>query len=94
MAEVEGEGDGEVDGPVDFTIKSEHSSPPPTGDMTDIATFLASSTAAGRTSNQVGIPHKGTIISNNPPCKYGNARFTTLPSKTLSDQVWIRYRYP
>ena len=56
MAEVEGDGD--VDGPVDFTIKSEHSSPPPSGDMTDMAAFLASAAAAVRTSNQVDIKIK------------------------------------
>ena len=32
---------------------------------------------------------KGTVsvISSYHPCKYGNARFTTIPSKVLSDQV-------
>ena len=28
------------------------------------------------------------IISGDPPCKDGNARFTTVPLKALSDQVW------
>ena len=37
---------------------------------------------------------KGTVllISGDPLCKDGNARFTTVPSKALSDQVWIRYQ--
>ena len=36
---------------------------------------------------------KGTVsvISSNPPCKDGNARFTTVPLKALCDQVWVRY---
>ena len=36
---------------------------------------------------------KGTVsvISSNPLCKNGNARFTNLPLKALSDQVWNRY---
>ena len=33
---------------------------------------------------------KGTvrIISSDPPCKDGNAWFTKVPFKDLSDQVW------
>ena len=36
---------------------------------------------------------KGTVsvILSDPPCKDANARFTTVPLKALSDQVWIRY---
>ena len=36
---------------------------------------------------------KGTVsvISSDPPCKYGNDWFTTVALKSLSDQVWIRY---
>ena len=32
---------------------------------------------------------KGTVsvISSDPPCKDGNARFTTVPLKALSDQI-------
>ena len=32
---------------------------------------------------------KGTVsvISSDSPCKYGNARFTTVPLRALSDQV-------
>ena len=33
----------------------------------------------------------GSLISSDPPCKNGNARFTTVPFKNLSDQVWNRY---
>ena len=32
-----------------------------------------------------------SVISSDPPCKDGNARFTTVLLKALSDQVWIRY---
>ena len=28
-----------------------------------------------------------SVISSDPPCKDGNARFTTVPSKALFDQV-------
>ena len=38
---------------------------------------------------------KGTasLISSDPPCKDDNARFTTVPLKALSDQVYrIRYQ--
>ena len=31
-----------------------------------------------------------SVISCDPPCKSGNSRFTTVPLKSLSDQVWIR----
>ena len=31
-----------------------------------------------------------TVILSDPPCKYGNAQFTTVPLKALSDPVWIR----
>ena len=30
-------------------------------------------------------------ISTDPPCKNGNARFTTIPFETVSDQVWNAY---
>ena len=30
------------------------------------------------------------VISSDPPCKDGNARFTTVPLKALSDQMGIR----
>ena len=35
---------------------------------------------------------KGTVsvVLSDPPCKDGNAWFTTVPLKALSDQVWIR----
>ena len=35
---------------------------------------------------------KGTVsvISNDPPCKEGNVRFTTVPLKGLSNKAWIR----
>ena len=33
------------------------------------------------------------LISSDPPCKDGNARFTTVPFKDLSDQAWIRNAY-
>ena len=38
---------------------------------------------------------KGTAstISRHLLCKYGNARFTTVPLKALSGQVWIIYEY-
>ena len=38
-----------------------------------------------------GVGLKGTVIviSNDPPCKDGNTRFTTEPLKALSNQVWI-----
>ena len=42
--------EGEVDGPVDFTIKSEHSTPPPAADLTDMAAFLANAAAAVRSA--------------------------------------------
>ena len=35
---------------------------------------------------------KATVIAKNssdPPCKDGNPRFTTVPSKALSAQGWI-----
>ena len=32
-----------------------------------------------------------SVISSDPPCKDGITRFTTVPLKALSDQVWIRY---
>ena len=32
------------------------------------------------------------VVSSYPPWKDGNARFTAVPLKALSDQVWIRYR--
>ena len=37
---------------------------------------------------------KGTVsvISSELQCKYGNDRFTTIPKKVLTDQVWIRYQ--
>ena len=37
--------------------------------------------------------NKGTVsaISSDPQCKVGDAWFTTVPLKALSDQVWIRY---
>ena len=37
---------------------------------------------------------KGTVnvISSEPPCKYDDAWFTTVPFKALSDQVWIIYQ--
>ena len=34
-----------------------------------------------------------SVISCDHPCKDGNTRFTTVPLKTLSDQVWIRCKY-
>ena len=33
-----------------------------------------------------------SVISSDPSCTDGNARFTTVPFKALSDQVWIRYQ--
>ena len=33
------------------------------------------------------------VLSNNPLCKNGNARFTTVPLKALSGQFWIRYSW-
>ena len=33
-----------------------------------------------------------SVMSCNPPCNDGNARFTTVPWKALSIQVWIRYQ--
>ena len=41
----------------------------------------------------VNISYKETlsVIANDPPCKDGNGRFTTIPLKPLSDQVWISY---
>ena len=35
------------------------------------------------------IVYRGTVraILSDPPCKDGNARFTTMPWKTFSDQV-------
>ena len=38
-------------------------------------------------------PCKGTVsvIWSDPPCKDGNARFTTVHIKALSDQAWIRF---
>ena len=33
------------------------------------------------------------IISTDPLCKDGNVRFTTVPFKAWSDQVWIRYSW-
>ena len=41
----------------------------------------------------IAIIIKGTVsvISSDPPCKDGNARFTTGPLKALPDQVWIRH---
>ena len=40
-------------------------------------------------------PFKGTIgvISSDSPCKDGNARFSRVHLKPLSDQVWIRYAW-
>ena len=37
--------------------------------------------------------HLGTVsvFSSDSPSKYGNARFTTVPLKVLSDQICIRY---
>ena len=37
--------------------------------------------------------NKGTVsaISSDPQCKVGDAWFTMVPLKALSDQVWIRY---
>ena len=32
------------------------------------------------------------MISRDPSCKDGNALFTTVPLKALSDQVYIRYQ--
>ena len=32
------------------------------------------------------------LISSNPPWKDVNARFTMVPLRSLSDQVWIRYQ--
>ncbi len=39
--------------------------------------------------------HKRTVnvISCDQACTNCNARFTTVPFKYLSDQVWIRYQY-
>ena len=31
-----------------------------------------------------------SVISSDPPCKDGNARFTRVLFKALSDQLWIR----
>ena len=31
-----------------------------------------------------------SVISSDNPCKNGNARFTTVPIKSLSDQPWTR----
>ena len=31
------------------------------------------------------------VISSDPPSRDDNARFTTVPLKALSDQVWIRF---
>ena len=33
-----------------------------------------------------------SVISKDPPCKAGNARFTTVDLKALSDQVLNRYQ--
>ena len=33
-----------------------------------------------------------SVISSDPPCKDGNAWFTTVLLKALSDQVWIKYQ--
>ena len=52
----------ETDGPVDFTIKSEHSTPPPAPDLTDMAAFLASAAAAVRTAHQVRSGNKKKLI--------------------------------
>ena len=41
----------------------------------------------------VGLKGTLSVILNNPQCKNDNTRFTTLPLKTLSDNVWIRYQY-
>ena len=40
------------------------------------------------------VPFKETVsvISSDPSCKDGNARFTTIPLKPLSDQVFVRYQ--
>jgi len=32
------------------------------------------------------------VISSDPPSQDANARFTTIPLKALSDQVWNRYQ--
>jgi len=38
-------------------------------------------------------PFKGTVsvISSDPLCTHGNARFRTVPFKALPVQVWLRY---
>ena len=38
---------------------------------------------------------KGTVSvnSSDPPCKDGNARFKTSTLKTVSDKVWILYKF-
>ena len=35
---------------------------------------------------------KKDVTSSEPPCKDGNTRFTAVPLKVLSDQVWTRYQ--
>ena len=34
---------------------------------------------------------KGSLILSHPQCKDGNVRFTTVPLKSLSDQLYERY---
>ena len=40
-------------------------------------------------------PLKGivSVMSRNSPCTDGYDRFTTVPLRALSDEVWIRYPY-
>jgi len=43
--------------------------------------------------NNLLVKGTGSLISSDPPCKNGNTRFTTVPLKALSDQVWKRYSF-
>jgi len=81
----------ETDGPVDFTIKSEHSTPPPAPDLGDMAAFLATAAAAVRTAHQendgspplnsvgaspVGPPPPMPVMMPFPPAFPSNKNYT------------------